>query len=214
MSVEPHRARPESTSAPEAAPATPPEPARPPTVEVVVGRIGRPHGLRGDVVVDVRTDEPARRFAVGTRLGSPLGPLGVTSTQWHGSRLLVHFAEVGDRDKAETLRGVELRVDVPTDERPEDPEEFYDHQLVGLNAFDSEGQRAGEVTEVLHLPAQDVLVIRRADGSSALVLFVRELVPDVDLRTGRLELSQPTQWLSGGDGNAQPAGGLDQPELW
>jgi 16S rRNA processing protein RimM len=166
------------------------------TVDVLVGRVGKAHGLRGDVVVDVRTDEPARRFAAGTRFATPLGELTVASTHWHGSRLLVRFDEIDDRDAASELRGAELRTDVPADERPEDPEEFYDHQLVGLCVVDAAGRQVGEVTDVLHLPAQDVLAVARVDGSDTLLPFVHELVPDVDLVRGRIELSHQADWLS------------------
>jgi 16S rRNA processing protein RimM len=189
-----------------------PDPTAPAaTVEVVVGRIGKAHGLRGDVVVDVRTDEPVRRFATGTRFDTRRGDLVVTSTHWHGSRLLVHFAGVGDRDEAETLRGLELTADVPVDERPDDPEEFYDHQLVGLEAFDPEGQPAGRVVEVVHLPAQDLLVVRRLDGGDAMVPFVRELVPDVDLGAGRLLLSPTTRWLTEAGAGTQKHTAVDEP---
>jgi 16S rRNA processing protein RimM len=166
------------------------------TVDVLVGRVGKAHGLRGDVVVDVRTDEPGRRFAVGTRFATPLGDLTVASTHWHGSRLLVRFDEIRDRDAAAALRGAELRTYVPANERPDDPEEFYDHQLVGLSVVDASGRRVGEVTEVLHLPAQDLLAVSRLDGSDTLLPFVRELVPGVDLGGGRLELSHQADWLA------------------
>ena len=100
------------------------------TIELLVGKVGRAHGIRGDLFIDVRTDEPDRRFAPGTIFPTRRGPLTVASLRWHSSRLLVRFAEVPDRSVAEGLRGTELRVEVDADERPDDPEEFYDHQLV------------------------------------------------------------------------------------
>ena len=126
-----------------------------PTVEITVGKIGRAHGLRGDVFVELRTDEPERRFAPGTRFETPRGPLVVESTRHHGARFVATFAEATDRDGAERLRGLELRSDVPADERPDDPDEFYDHQLRGLTAHTPDGSVVGQVTDVLHLPAQD-----------------------------------------------------------
>jgi 16S rRNA processing protein RimM len=156
-------------------------------VEVLVGKVGRAHGIRGDLMIDVRTDEPDRRFAPGTVFATRRGPLTVASLRWHSGRLLVTFAEVADRSVAETLRGTELRVAIDVDERPEDPEEFYDHQLVGLRAVSDKGDVLGEVAEVLHLPGQDVLVVRRSDtGTEAMVPFVTAFVPDVDLESGRL----------------------------
>jgi len=163
------------------------------TVEVVVGRIGKPHGIRGEVTVEVRTDEPERRFADGATLSvAPPGgsafvgsTLTVESTRWHQSTLLVVFAEIADRTAAEAARGVVLSVAVPADETPDDPEEFYDHQLVGLAAFDLDGAPLGEVTGLVH-GAQDLLTIRTPDGRDALVPFVKALVPEVDLAARRV----------------------------
>ena len=164
------------------------------TIEVVVGRIGKPHGLRGEVTVDVRTDEPERRFADGTALraeppgGSAFGVsiLTVAGTRWHRSTLLVTFAEITDRNAAEAARGVMLHATIPVDESPEDPEEYYDHQLVGLAAYDVQGAALGEVTGLVHGGAQDLLTVRTPEGRDALVPFVRALVPEVDLAAGRV----------------------------
>ena len=141
--------------------------------------------MRGDVVIDVRTDEPERRFAPGTAFSTSRGPLTVATSRWHGQRLLVAFTEVTDRTAAEELRGVELRIRVAADQRPDDPEEFYDHHLVGLRAENEAGQPLGEVSDVLHLPAQDVLVVRR-DSRDVLVPFVTDIVSEVDLDAGRV----------------------------
>lgn len=160
-----------------------------PTRQLVIGRIGRPHGIRGEVGVEVRTDDPDARFASGTSLLTDppeRGPLRVDATRWHSGRLLVNFAGVADRTAAEALRGTMLLVDVDESERPDDPDEFYDHQLVGLRVVSTAGDDVGEVTEVLHLPAQDVLAIKRLDGAEVLVPFVKELVPTVDLAASRL----------------------------
>ncbi len=166
--------------------------------EVVVGRIGRPHGVRGDVTVEPRTDEPERRFAVGAvlRTQTPQGTppqgsnrpaeLTVSAARWHQSRLLVSFEGVGDRDAAEGVRGLLLAVEVDPDEAPEDPEEFYDHQLVGLRVLTSDGEDVGELAEVLHGPGQDLLSVKAPDGREILVPFVTELVPEVDVPGGRL----------------------------
>jgi len=153
-------------------------------VHVVIGRIGRAHGVRGEVAVEVRTDEPDRRFAENAVLDtdpSARGPLTVVATRWHQGRLLVRFTGIDDRTQAETLRGTMLVVDVDEAERLTDPDEFYDHQLIGLNVVTTDGQAVGAVTDVLHLPAQDVLAIERADGVEVLVPFVADLVPRIDL---------------------------------
>jgi 16S rRNA processing protein RimM len=163
------------------------------SIDVVVGRIGRPHGVRGEVTVEVRTDEPERRFAVGTSVraerprgfAAPWPALTVAGTRWHRSTLLVRFDELSDRTTAESARGLLLHADVPADESPEDPEEFYDHQLVGLAAEDLDGRTLGEVSAVLH-GAQDLLQVRTPDGRDALVPFVAALVPEVDVAGGRV----------------------------
>lgn len=162
-------------------------------IEVVVGRIGKAHGIRGDVTIDVRTDEPERRFAPGSVLRveaprgstSPLRTVTVDRARWHSSRLLVFFEEIPDRTAAEAARGLLLHAEIAPDETPEDPDEYYDHQLVGLAAYDVDGRALGEVTALVH-GAQDLLTIRTPDGRDTLVPFVKALVPEVDVPGGRV----------------------------
>lgn len=166
------------------------------TIEVVVGRIGKPHGIKGEVTIDVRTDEPDRRYVPGAvlRAQAPRGgafghpQVTVERARWHQTTLLVTFAELADRNQAESARGVLLHAEIAADERPEDPDEFYDHQLVGLAAHDVAGARLGEVTGLTH-GAQDLLQLRTTDGRDVLVPFVSELVPEVDLDAGRLVIA-------------------------
>ena len=163
------------------------------SIEVIVGRIGKPHGIRGEVTVEVRTDEPERRFGVGTTVraerprgaAAPWAQLTVAATRWHQTTLLVRFEELGDRTAAESARGLLLHATVDAGASPEDPEEFYDHQLVGLAAEDLDGRPLGQVTAVLH-GAQDLLQVRTPDGRDALVPFVAALVPVVDVAGGRV----------------------------
>lgn len=152
---------------------------------VVVGRIGRAHGIRGDVAVQPRTDEPRRRFAVGAVVRAGERTLTVETVREHQGRLLVGFAEVTDRTAAEALGGVVLEAEVDASERPEDPEEFYDHQLVGLTVETADGAQVGDVVRVEHPAGQDLLVIDR-DGEELLFPFVRAFVPEVDLSGGRV----------------------------
>ena len=166
-------------------------------IEVVVGRIGKPHGLRGEVIVDVRTDEPERRFAVGVSLraeaprgsASTLDTLTVGACRWHSGRLLVAFDELADRTAAEGARGILLHATIPAGESPQHPDEFYDHQLVGLAAYDVDGTPLGTVTSVVHGGAQDLLTVTTAGGREALVPFVKALVPEVDLDEGRVVIA-------------------------
>lgn len=167
------------------------------TIEVLVGRIGKPHGIRGEVTIDVRTDEPDRRFAPGAVLraeppsgsATSLRSLTVESTRWHQSTLLAAFEEIPDRGAAEAARGILLHATVPADASPEDPDEYYDHQLVGLAAYDVSGAALGEVTAVVHTGAQDLLTVRTPDGRDALVPFVKALVPEVDLPGRRVVIA-------------------------
>jgi 16S rRNA processing protein RimM len=161
---------------------------------LVVGRIGRAHGIRGEVTVDVRTDDPEGRFAPGSVLltdpaGS--GPLTVAAGRVHSGRLLVSFEGVADRTAAEALRGTYLLAEAGDDEMPADPDEFYDHQLVGLAVVTTDGTSIGEVTEMLHLPGQDVVAVRRDVGREVLVPFVAEIVPEVDLAGRRIVVDLP-----------------------
>jgi 16S rRNA processing protein RimM len=161
---------------------------------LTIGQIVRPHGIRGEVVVDVRTDEPAARFAVGSTLTTENGgppTLTVESVRPHQGRLLVVFDGVYERDLAERLRGVRLCVDSADVAAPEDPDEFHDHQLVGLRAVTPAGEFVGEVASIDHAPASDLLVLRRPDGRSALVPFVKAIVPEVDLAAGRVVVDPP-----------------------
>jgi 16S rRNA processing protein RimM len=167
------------------------------TIDVVVGRIGKAHGLRGDVTINVRTDEPERRFAPGSVLdveaptgsATPLRTVTVASSRWHSSVLLVRFEEIPDRDAAEAARGIVLHAALPADASPDDPDEFYDHQLVGLTAYDLSGTALGEVTGLVHGGAQDLLAIRTPDRRDTLVPFVKELVPEVDVSGGRVVIA-------------------------
>jgi 16S rRNA processing protein RimM len=155
-------------------------------IRVTVGRIGRAHGIRGEVVIDVRTDEPDRRFAPASTLVAGDRRLTVAKTRWHSGRLLVAFTEVPDRTAAESLRGTLLEADVEADELPSDEGEFYDRQLVGLSAQAPSGDLLGEIVSVVHHGEQDTLVIRRNSGGEVLVPFVRQIVPTVDLDAGHV----------------------------
>jgi 16S rRNA processing protein RimM len=172
-------------------------------VLLVVGRIGRPHGVLGDVAVDVRTDSPEERFAPGCVLvtdPAERGPLTVQSARAHSGRLLVHFAGADDRDAAEALKGTTLMVDSEQLPEPDEPDVWHDHQLLDLAVETVGGQPVGTVADVLHVPAQDLLVVRRDDGSEVLVPFVSEIVPEVDVPAGRIRIEPPPGLLEEGLG--------------
>ncbi|MGV9976197.1 ribosome maturation factor RimM [Micromonospora wenchangensis] len=191
---------------------------------LIVGRIGKPHGIRGEVTVEVRTDEPEARFAPGAvlctepgatpRVAAPrrgaaepveaVAPgvayevpaeLTIESARWHQGRMLVAFEGVLDRETAEALRGTLLGVDSASVAPPEDPEEFHDHQLVGLAVVTPAGEHLGEVAKIDHAPASDLLVLCRPQGGSALIPFVKAIVPEVDLAGGRVVVDPPAGLL-------------------
>lgn len=160
------------------------------STQTIVGVIGRPHGVRGEVAVELRTDEPERRFVPGQVLRDEGGtrPFTVQSVRDHSGRLLVRFAEVINRETAEAVRGTLLIAAVEPEERPLEPEEFYDRQLIGLQVRRPDGVVVGTVNSVLHLPSQDVLEVETANGAR-LVPLVTALVPHIDLEAGRLTVA-------------------------
>lgn len=162
---------------------------------LTVARIGRAHGLRGEVALDLRTDAPDARLAVGTVLRTEpadAGPLTVVASRELQGRWHVAFAEVADRTAAERLRGVELVVEVADDATVDDDEDaWYPHELAGLRAEHVDGRVLGEITGLEHLPAHDALVLREPDGARTLVPFVRAIVPVVDVPGGRVVLDPP-----------------------
>lgn len=155
-------------------------------VEVLVGRVGKAHGLRGEVTVQTTTDSPEQRFAPGSQLYSQSGRrLTVSGRRLQGGNWVLAFAQVSDRSAAEALRGTELWAELPADQVQDDPDEFQDLVLVGLAVVGTDGTPLGTVDRILHLPAQDVLAVT-TPGGERLVPFVEELVPEVDLTAGRI----------------------------
>jgi 16S rRNA processing protein RimM len=165
---------------------------------VVVGRIGRPHGVRGLATVEVRTDDPDLRFAPGEVLitePAARGPLTIVDKRWHSGNLLLQLAgpsgEVyGTREAVDELRNTLLLVPVADLPEIEDPDSYYDHQLVGLAVRLPDGTVIGEVSAVRH-EAQDLLVVRRPDAAEALIPFVSAIVPTVDVAGGFLVVDPP-----------------------
>ena len=163
-------------------------------MQVNVGRIGRPHGIRGEVVVGVRTDEPEARFAVGARLDTDppgKGPLTVAAVRWQSGELIVRFKGIKDRTVAGELGGTWLSIDSAALAPLDDPDEFRDHEIVGLTVRTAAGVVVGEVTDVLH-HGQDLLAIKPASaGPEVLVPFVKAIVTDVDVAGGALVIDPP-----------------------
>ena len=165
----------------------------------VIARIGKPHGLHGEVTVQLHTDEPERRLAVGAEIATEAGSgsgvprvLTVRSTRVHNGIWLVAFHEIPDRTGAESLRGTRLVVDgADALAAPEDEDVFTEDQLRGLAVVDPAGVVLGSVGGLELGAAQDRLVILLPDGREAQVPFVAALVPEVDLEGGRVVVDAP-----------------------
>ena len=166
-------------------------------MELVVGRVVKAHGITGELVVDVRTDDPEQRFSRGNRLR--LKPRGagetrevqVESARPHGARMLVRLGGILDRDTADALRGSLFIVDSADLPPIEDPDEFYDHQLEGLAVRTVDGAEIGSVTEVLHTAAGELLSVRTPEGAEVLIPFVSAMVTSVSLADGVVEIDPP-----------------------
>jgi 16S rRNA processing protein RimM len=160
---------------------------------ITVGRIGPPRGVHGEVVVAPFTDQPDERFASGAVLQaepSEAGPLIVESSRWQGKRLVVRFAGVADRAAAAALRGTDLLIAAADRPDLDDPDDFYDTDLIGLAASTVDGRALGPVRDVVHAPAADYLVVE-VDGQERLVPFLAAMVPSVDLAAGTVLVDPP-----------------------
>ncbi|WP_411101679.1 ribosome maturation factor RimM [Streptomyces sp. cmx-4-9] len=163
-------------------------------MELVVARVGRAHGIKGEVTVEVRTDEPELRLGPGAVLRTDpaaAGPLTIETGRVHSGRLLLRFAGVKDRTGAEALRNILLIAEVDPAELPEEPDEFYDHQLMDLDVVLADGTAIGRITEISHLPSQDLFIVERPDGTEVMVPFVAEIVAEIDLEEQRCVITPP-----------------------
>ncbi|MGW6508625.1 ribosome maturation factor RimM [Streptomyces niveus] len=181
-------------------------------MQLVVARIGRAHGIKGEVTVEVRTDEPELRLGPGAVLATEpasTGPLTVETGRVHSGRLLLRFAGVGDRTGAEALRNTLLIAEVDPQDMPEDPDEYYDHQLMDLDVVLTDGTEVGRITEITHLPSQDLFIVERPDGTEVMIPFVEEIVTEIDLVEQRAVIDPPPGLI---DDNAVVATGSDDDE--
>lgn len=170
---------------------------------LLVARIGKPHGLHGEVTVQLHTDEPERRLAVGAVLDTEAAAgsgvprtLTVRSTRVHRGVWLLGFDEVPDRTGAESLRGTRLVVERGDEADPDLADDVWpEASLLGLRVVDPRGTEIGEVTGLEVGAAQDRLVVRLPDGREAQVPFVAAIVPEVDVEGGRVVLDAPAGLL-------------------
>jgi len=173
-------------------------------MQLQVARIGKPHGIRGEVTVQVLTDAPADRFVPGTEFvvePASVGPLTVVSARWNKDILLLAFDGIETRNEAETLRGAKLFIE--TEELDEDDDEgWYEHELVGLEARVG-SQVVGKIAALHTMPVQDLLVVEAPDGKEILIPFVEQIVPEVNVAEGFVLLTPPDGLF---DVNADDAG--------
>ncbi len=164
-------------------------------MELTVATIGRARGLRGEVALDVRTDNPERRLTDGAVLQTrpDRGPLTVLRTQAATGTWFATFVGVEDRTAAEGLRGVEL---VVVEDASDEEDAWYPHELTGLRVEREDGSLVGEVVGLEHMPAQDTLLIREVDGARTMIPFVRAIVPVVDVPGGRIVIDPPLGLLA------------------
>ncbi|MFJ4872396.1 ribosome maturation factor RimM [Streptomyces sp. NPDC088757] len=163
-------------------------------MQLVVARIGRAHGIKGEVTVEVRTDEPELRLGPGAVLltdPASTGPLTIETGRVHSGRLLLRFEGVRDRTAAEALRNTLLIAEVDPTEMPEEEDEYYDHQLMDLDVVLADGTEVGRITEISHLPSQDLFIVERPDGTELMIPFVGEIVTEIDLEEQRAVIDPP-----------------------
>jgi len=165
-------------------------------VELIVGRVAKAHGVTGELVVDVRTDDPELRFAPGAILRAKASDHGehncvVTAVRRHGNRLLLRLEGVADRDAADALRGSLFVIDSEDLPPIDESDTYYDHQLEGLLVRTTGGRDIGRVTEVLHTAGGELLAVDRADAGELLVPLVTAIVTSVSLDTGIVEIDPP-----------------------
>ena len=166
---------------------------------VRVARIGKPHGIRGEVTVELFTDSPTLRFAPGNRLGiarqgwtpPPYTQLTVKSARWHKKVLLLTFEECMDRNTAETLRDYYLYAEAL--DAAEDEDAWYADDLLGFTVHigTSSSPSIGVVSDLITRDAQDLLVVHLADSHEVLLPFVDEIVPVIDESEMKITITPP-----------------------
>ena len=160
-------------------------------MRLLVGRIGRAHGIAGEATIEVRTDEPQLRFAIGARVQTDeRGDLTIKSHRIHNGTLLLGFDGIADRNGIEALRNTLLYSDVDITEQSS-PNEYHVMQLIGCQVFLENGELFGELSDVLNLPGQDVLAIATPNGE-VLIPFVQKLVPQVDVIARKITVIPPS----------------------
>jgi 16S rRNA processing protein RimM len=167
------------------------------TTKLRVGRLLKAHGLKGAIKLELYTDSPNERFKPGTVLElqvpeeSPWHGKTVTVTElrWYNTMPVLFLEGITDRTQAESLIRAILLVEADLAATPEEPEAWYDQQLVGLKV-ERDGQVIGEISRVDHLPAQDLLAIT-SGAKEVLLPFVKAFVPEVNVEESKIVITPP-----------------------
>ncbi|WP_433677244.1 ribosome maturation factor RimM [Microbacterium gorillae] len=163
-----------------------------------VGRLVKAHGLKGAFKLELYTDNPDRRFVPGAVFtlqvpeSSPWHGKTITVREfrWMNSHAVVFFEGVEDRTAADELVRAILWIDQDADAESDEDDAWYDHQLVGLDVV-RDGAIIGRLARVEHMPAQDLLIVKTTAGDEVMVPFVSAIVPEVDVRAGRVTITPP-----------------------
>jgi 16S rRNA processing protein RimM len=166
-------------------------------MKLTVARIGRAHGLKGEVTVELHTDIPEERLVAGASFDTEpaaAGPLTVIKTRTQGGRWYVVFEQLTTRELADAARGAELTIE---GEKSDEEDAWFVHELVGLVVVKPDGTEVGKVVDLQSMPAQDLLIVKQPGGERAMIPFVEEFVPRVDIEGGRVVVTPPYGLLAG-----------------
>ena len=158
-------------------------------MQLVVGRIGRAHGVLGEATVQVQTDDPDVRFKVGAKLSLDNGKdLTIRSARWHNQILLLAFDGIIDRNQIEELRDQMISAEV--DITSLSPGEYHYQQLLGCQVFLQSDELIGEVDEIVKLPGQDLLSVAK-NGKKVLIPMVKKIIISIDILTKKIVVDPP-----------------------
>lgn len=191
-------------------------------MQVLVARLGKPHGIRGEVTVQLFTDAPQSRFVTGEVFSienfdskspiaqiAPAGELTVANARWNKKILVVKFEEIKSRNDAELARETRIVFD---SEEISDDEGIYEHDVLDLPVYllselaEGElpsGEGVGVVSGLQTLPTQDLLLIKLHNGTEAMIPFVEELVPELDLDEKYIVIDPPVGLLTLNDSSSE-----------
>jgi 16S rRNA processing protein RimM len=166
---------------------------------VAIGRVRRPHGVRGELSVEPYAADVARYESLGRVFVDGI-ERRVRGVRVHGDAVLLTLEGVDGREAADALRNMEICV--PAAERaPLPPERFYIDDLIGLRVVDTKGRARGVVQSVLERPGADLLQVRTPSGGEGLVPMVRAIVKQVDVAAGEILIDPPEGLLPDPDGD-------------